>query len=295
MFGKAKPHNDNQPTETRSVRRLRARLDESHQLHALTTDPLLNAVRADQFRISVTRSMWLFLTLGLGFTATGVHAFLAGKLSPSDPLWWGAWLVEPALAGILITLLRWEAEMLSAGLDVEHDAVKRLKHLLLAATLITNVWSSLFPAKGSANAGNVFLHVVIPAVVYLIAEVMPVITHRCNQARDNALATLHHLPAAPPAPTVEVPAASPAPMVEVPAASPPADVPPAAETPVVTPPTPAPLVVTSLRLPGPMLAALDAKVTAVRSEGRAVTAQDVQDATRVPADFAARILADLAA
>ncbi|MFC0071977.1 hypothetical protein ACFFQW_50145, partial [Umezawaea endophytica] len=71
MFGKPKHHNDNQPAETRSVRRLRARLDESHQLHALTTDPLLGAVRADRFRISVTRSMWLFLAIGLGFTTTG--------------------------------------------------------------------------------------------------------------------------------------------------------------------------------------------------------------------------------
>jgi hypothetical protein len=273
VSGKPKPHHDNHPTETRSVRRLRARLDESHQLHALTTDPLLNAVRADRFRISVTRSMWLFLAVGLGFTATGVQAFLAGHLAPADPLWWGAWLVEPSLAGILVTLLRWEAEMLSADLDVGHRAVTRLKRLLLAATLVTNVWSSVRPATGSVNAGNVFLHVVIPAVVYLIAEVMPVITHRCNQARDNALATLD----------------------QVPAASPPADVPPPAETPAVASSTPAPVTVTSLRLPGPMLAALDAKVSAVRSEGRALTAQDVQDATRVPADFAARILRDLAA
>lgn len=267
MSGKSKPHHDKEPTETRSVRKLRARLDESHQLHALTTDPLLNAVRADRFRISVTRSMWLFLAVGLGFTTTGVQAFLAGHLTPAAVLWWGAWLVEPALAGILITLLRWEAEMLSAGLDVDHHAVKNLKRLLLAATLITNVWSSVRPATGPMNAGNVFLHVVIPAVVYLIAEVMPVITHRCNQARDNALAALHHLPAATPAPDLK----------PVDAAN------------------PTPLVVTSLRLPGPMLAALDAKVTDVRAQGRALTTQDVQDATRVPADFAARILADLAA
>jgi hypothetical protein len=275
VFGKPKHHNDNQPTETRSVRRLRARLDESHQLHALTTDPLLGAVRADRFRISVTRSMWLFLAIGLGFTTTGVQAFLAGKLTPADPLWWGAWLVEPALAGILITLLRWEAEMLSAGLDVEHKAVKRLKHVLLSATLITNVWSSLRPATGTVNAGNVFLHLVVPAVVYLIAEVMPVITHRCNQARDNALAS-HQVPAVAPPARPEVTAASPAPVAAV---------------------EPAAVVTTQarLRLPAQMVAALDAKTQDVRAQGRELTAQDVQDAVKVPADYAARIVRDLAA
>ncbi|MFC0071955.1 hypothetical protein ACFFQW_49795, partial [Umezawaea endophytica] len=230
---------------------------------------------ADRFRISVTRSMWLFLAIGLGFTTTGVQAFLAGKLTPADPLWWGAWLVEPALAGILITLLRWEAEMLSAGLDVEHKAVKRLKHVLLSATLITNVWSSLRPATGTVNAGNVFLHLVVPAVVYLIAEVMPVITHRCNQARDNALAA-HQAPAAAPPAHPEVTAASPAPVAAVEPAA------------VVT-------AQARLRLPAQMVAALDAKTQDVRAQGRELTAQDVQDAVKVPADYAARIVRDLAA
>ncbi|MFC0071949.1 hypothetical protein ACFFQW_49765, partial [Umezawaea endophytica] len=230
---------------------------------------------ADRFRISVTRSMWLFLAIGLGFTTTGVQAFLAGKLTPADPLWWGAWLVEPALAGILITLLRWEAEMLSAGLDVEHKAVKRLKHVLLSATLITNVWSSLCPATGTVNAGNVFLHLVVPAVVYLIAEVMPVITHRCNQARDNALAS-HQAPAATPPALAEVTAAVPSPVAVVESAA------------VVT-------THARLRLPAQMVAALDAKTQDVRAQGRELTAQDVQDAVKVPADYAARIVRDLAA
>jgi hypothetical protein len=75
------------------------------------------AVRVDRFRTSVTRCMWAFLAAGLGFTTTGVHDFLAGHLGPADPMWWGAWLVEPALAGILITLLRWEAEMISRGIS----------------------------------------------------------------------------------------------------------------------------------------------------------------------------------
>lgn len=126
--------------ETRAVRRLRARLAESRQLHGLSSDPLMHAVRLERFRVSVTRSMWFFLTLGLAFTTTGVHEFLAGHLTPAAVLWWGAWLVEPALAGVLVTLLRWEAEMLSRGLAVDAAPVTWLKRLLLGTTLVTNVW-----------------------------------------------------------------------------------------------------------------------------------------------------------
>jgi hypothetical protein len=277
MFGKPKRHN-----ETRSVRKLRARLDESHQLHQLTGDPQLNAVRVDRFRASVTRCMWLFLAAGLGFTTTGVHDFLAGHLGPADPMWWGAWLVEPALAGILITLLRWEAEMISRGISADHQTVKRLKRVLLGATLVTNVWSSIRPPSGPINHGMVFLHLVIPLVVYLIAEVMPVIQQRCTTARDKALN------APPPPPPVRLAATTPT-VPEDP--SPGQSVPNSAVT------SPAPVVVPTvrLRLPAPMLAALRDKSAQVRELGRELTAQDVQDAVKVAPEYAARIVRELAA
>jgi hypothetical protein len=257
MSRKPKPDNDNQPGETRAVRKLRARLDESRQLHALTGDPQLNAVRADRFRVSITRSMWFFLAAGLGFTTTGVHEFLAGHLTPADPMWWGAWLVEPALAGILITLLRWEAQMLSQGIPIASEPVSWLKRVLLGATLVTNVWCALAPADGQVNSGMVFLHVVIPLVVFLIAEVMPVIQQRCTTARDNAL---HSVP----------PAQTPAEPV------------PAART----------VARTKLRLPVHMRDALDATTAQL---GRPLTAEDVQAALNVPGDYAARIADQLAA
>ncbi|WP_433265948.1 hypothetical protein ACQPZF_39445 [Actinosynnema sp. CS-041913] len=234
------------------MRRLRARLAESHQLHGLTSDPLLLAVRLERFRVSVTRSMWFFLALGLGFTTTGVHEFLAGHLSPVDALWWGAWLVEPALAGILVTLLRWEAEMLSRGLAVDAAPVVWLKRLLLGATLVTNVWSSLRPPSGSVEYGVVFLHVVVPLVVFLIAEVMPVIQHRCNAARDRVMAST---PSKPSALTPVAPAAPRA----------------------------------ALKLPAHLQAVLGAKAAEVREQGRAITPADVQAAVNVPDAFAAAL------
>jgi hypothetical protein len=188
VFRKPAPRDDDGRPVSRRVRTLTTQLTEAHDVHRLATDPLLGAVTADRFRTSITRTMWVFLTIGLGFTTTGVHDFLAGDRSPSDPLWWGAWLAEPALAGILVTLLRWEAAMLTAGITVTDKPVKHLKRLLLGATLIANVWAGLAPAHGGISTGMVFFHLVIPLVVFLLAEVMPIIQQRCTQAREHALA-----------------------------------------------------------------------------------------------------------
>ncbi|MEU7528614.1 hypothetical protein AB0A74_22980 [Saccharothrix sp. NPDC042600] len=257
------------------MRRLRARLAESHQLHGLTSDPLLHAVRLERFRVSVTRSMWFFLALGLGFTTTGVHEFLAGHLTPAAVLWWGAWLVEPALAGILVTLLRWEAEMLSQGLAVDAAPVVWLKRLLLGATLVTNVWSSLRPPSGSVQYGVVFLHVVVPLVVFLIAEVMPVIQHRCNTAKEQALSDAEPRPLA--VPVASSTQTRPTSSAGHSAASPVAPTPPR----------------TPLKLPAHLQQQLAEMADQVRGEGRAVTPADVQAKVNVPDAFAALLAAQL--
>ncbi|AGM09558.1 hypothetical protein [Amycolatopsis keratiniphila] len=189
MFWKRKIEGEDTP-RSRRVRALADQLDEARDVHRLSTDPMLGAVTADRFRVSITRTMWVFLAIGLGFTTTGVHDFLAGDRPIADPLWWGAWLAEPALAGILVTLLRWEASMLSHGVTVDVKPVRYLKRLLLGATLVANVWAGLAPAHGEVSKGMVFFHLVIPLVVFLLAEVMPVIQQTCTRVREQALATV---------------------------------------------------------------------------------------------------------
>ncbi|WP_245886110.1 hypothetical protein [Umezawaea tangerina] len=171
--------------------------------------------------------------------------------------------MEPALAGILITLLRWEAEMISRGISASHQTVTRLKRVLLGATLVTNVWSSIRPPSGPINHGMVFLHVVIPLVVYLIAEVMPIIQQRCTAARDQALKAV-------PTQVVDQP------------------------RPDVSEPKSAVSALIRLRLPAPMIEALRVKRDQVDALGRELTAQDVQDAVKVAPDYAARIVRELA-
>ncbi|MFD7657894.1 hypothetical protein ACFV4N_28310 [Actinosynnema sp. NPDC059797] len=275
---------------TRAVRRLRHKLAEAHDVHALSADPLLGAVTAERFRVSVTRTMWFFLAVGLGFTTTGVHDFLAGTLPVTDPLWWGAWLVEPALAGILINLLRWEAQMIAAGIEINSRWVGGLKWVLLAATLITNVWSALTPSTGPIKSGNVFLHLLIPLVVFLLAEVMPVMQARCITARDNALKALPaHVDTAPPV--------DPAPAVDTSAADDPSLDAPMARPVAEHAPVPAPAVdpvqaVSALRLPPHMSHAL---TTRIGELGRPLDAHEVGQLLGVPDAFAARVADQLAA
>ncbi|MDX8146511.1 hypothetical protein SK854_30660 [Lentzea sp. BCCO 10_0061] len=269
-FQHNKKADEDRPEPTRAVRRLRHQLDEAHDVHALADDPLLAVVNADRLRVSISRSLWWFLAIGLGFTTTGVHDFLAGDLPVTDPLWWGAWLVEPALAGILITVLRWESEMLARGQHVDDGPVVKLKRLLLAATLVTNVWSAVSPSKGPVSAGNVFLHVVIPVVVFLLAEVMPIVQQRCVAVRDAALREATRRDAARTEAARETPPATTAP------------------TPTVSSLDP----FAGLRLPPPMCATLTARMDEL---GRPLTAPEVSELLRLPADFAARVADQLAA
>lgn len=283
MFGRRKTGPD--APASRRVRVLAGRLDEARDLHRLATDPLLGAVTADRFRASITRTMWCFLALGLGFTTTGVQDFLAGHLTPHDPLWWGAWLAEPALAGILITLLRWEAAMLAHGLDVAQKPVKYLKRVLLTATLVANVWAGLAPSHGTVSKGMVFFHLVIPIVVFLLAEVMPIIQQQCATARDHALTSdTAEFPEESTTDTAveTVPEVTDQP-ARVPAASP--------DDSDVEPST---VVLPRLKLPAPMTERIHAAVTEARQAGREPTAADIQRVVKIPSDLAARIVTDLA-
>jgi hypothetical protein len=117
----------------------------------------------------------------------------------------------------------------------------------------------------------VFLHVVIPVVVFLIAEVMPIIQQRCTTAREQALRSA-------PVPALATPAATPATVPTEPAPT--------------APVAPAPGAARPLRLPAHMRDALDARTAQL---GRPLTADEVREALNVPDDYAARIADQLAA
>lgn len=301
-------HRTRDPGETRTVRRLRAELAESRQIHRLAEDPLLVVVRLERQRRAITRGMWFFLALGLTYSTTGVQSFLAGHLPHDDPRWWGAWAVEPAFAGILILLLAFESEILSRGLPLTDPWVTRLKRTLLAASLFMNVYPTLRP-RGTEpfHLGDAFVHAVIPLLVFMLAEVMPVIQSKFHEAKDQASqpATLPTEPAsttsADPTPTEpSQPDAAPEPPAE-PAPVPQADAvpePPTDSAPTApADPAPAPSLRPALttRLPAPMQELIQQAAQQAATEGRALTPADVRAVVRVPEALAEQIAQEMQA
>ncbi|HWO66672.1 MAG TPA: hypothetical protein VNO31_42245 [Umezawaea sp.] len=252
---------------TKRVVDLRRKKAESSQLRGLVDDPDMLAVRIEGQRRTITRGMWFFLTLGLGFTTAGVQDFLAGHRPITDPLWWAAWLAEPMLAGILIMLLVFESEVLSHGLAVDDVWVKRLKRTLLTSTLFMNVWPALAPIWSAGKPfefGNLAIHLIVPLVVFMVAEVMPVIQQRMNEAILKAYRAARPAPKASTAPTAKVSEASPALATS-----------------------------TRIRLPESLLNAVKAKAAEAAAAGRELTVADVQATVRVTPDMAEQIVKEV--
>ncbi|WP_420118559.1 hypothetical protein [Micromonospora sp.] len=282
----------------RPVRKLSKRLDVARQLHDLEQDAAaLDIVDIERLRVSVTRSLWVFLAVGSVFTTTGVQDFLAGNLTPADPVWWGCWGVEPCLVGILITILRWEAAMIARSIDIDSRAVDWLKRFLLGSTLVMNVVPALWPREGSISAGMLAAHIMVPVLVFFLAEVMPIVQARCTQARRAVVLTnpetnypepaeLTPAATAVPAPSRQVAPVAP---VEIPA------VPVMPQTtptpaPVAPPQTPVPAVVVGLEGLG-IPVAIQAQIRQLVADSPdPVTAVDVQRATRLPLPIAARVI-----
>lgn len=261
---------------TKRVVDLRRRKAESAHLRGLVDDPDMVAVRIESQRRTITRGMWFFLTLGLAFTTAGVQDFLAGHREHSDPLWWAAWLAEPMLAGILIMLLMFEAEILSRGLTITDVWVGRLKKVLLSSTLVMNVWPAVAPwltGNERFDGGNLAIHIIVPVVVFGVAEVMPVIQHKFNEAITRAYRdAVRDTRPVPPTPTAQ----------------------PAAPTVETTAPRTAALTTASrVKLPAQILDQVKAKAAELASEGRELTADDVRTVVRVTPEMAAQIAAEV--
>ncbi|MQM28704.1 hypothetical protein [Glycomyces albidus] len=281
--------------EARKVAKLREKVREARQVHRIADDPYLKVVELDRFRSSITGALWFFLSVGLGYTTVGVHDFIAEGLTVTDPMWWGAWAVEPALAGMLITVLRWEAAMLMRGIRIDSNWVSFTKWALLGSTLIMNILSSL----GGSTVEKV-LHVAFPALVFCLAEVMPVVQDRFGQARAKILAEIAALaaaadkqaeaakqastrpaPVSPPVTVASLEAELPAPP-STPAPVSPGLPPLTVSSPDVTPPSH----VTPPKLPAHIAQSIEAKAVELARAGRTITATDVQAVIKLPAAMA---------
>jgi len=281
--------------EAKKVAKLRKRLGVARQVHAIADDPYLKVVELDALRSSITGSLWFFLSVGLAYTTVGVHDFIAHGLTITDPMWWGAWAVEPALAGMLITVLRWESAMLIRGIRIESRWVSFTKWALLGSTLVMNVLSAVGTTKV-----ELILHIAFPLLVFCLAEVMPVVQDRFGRARSKVLAEIADRIAAEEAER-EADQAKDAPAVTAPAVSPPVTVaaleadfdrapaPVSPSLPPVAPRSPEPTPPAHLprpKLPAAVAHTVESRAAELAAAGRAITAADVQALIALPASMA---------
>jgi hypothetical protein len=276
--------------EAKKVAKLREKVREARQVHRIADDPYLKVVELDRFRASITGSLWFFLAVGLAYTTVGVHDFIAEDLTIADPMWWGAWAVEPALAGMLITVLRWEAAMLMRGIRIESRWVSFTKWTLLSSTLIMNVLSAI-----GTTTVELVLHVAFPGLVFCLAEVMPVVQDRFGVARAKVLAQIAALAAEAeqterePVPVKPAPAPTTVASLEADfersPAPPSPGLPPVAPSPSTSEPTP-PVHLSRPKLPAPMLQQLENRAAELAEAGRAITVADVQAVINLPASMA---------
>lgn len=148
---------------------------------------------AERARRWVDVAAWTAIGLGLAFTAVNVQTFAAAGAAVGSLGWWAAWLLDPMVSVLLLSVVR--AEQVTARWQVAMPwPVAATKWGTFAATYCMNTWSSWRDVVPS----GVVLHSVAPLVVLLGAEVAPVL-------RDRLTAAVHAATGiADPAPTATV-------------------------------------------------------------------------------------------
>ncbi len=189
-------------TPVSKVDKLRTDAAVSAQVRALTSHPDVIALRVEKIRSQVDALIWAGMLLGLAFTMVNVQEFAAAHAVVWSLAWIAAWLLDPMVSLVLIAVLR--AEQVTARYQVETGKwVRRTKVFAFAATYVMNTWK----AWGALDAAGIVLHSVPPVLVYMAAEVGPILRDRLTEAvlKAAAMATVNqpvnhaHTPAMEPA------------------------------------------------------------------------------------------------
>lgn len=185
-------------TPMSKVDKLRTDATVSAQVRALTSHPDVIALRVEKIRSQVDALIWAGLLLGLAFTMVNVQEFAAGGAAVFTLPWIAAWLLDPMVSLVLIAVLR--AEQVTARYRVETgEWVRRTKVFAFAATYVMNTWK----AWAVLDPAGIVKHSFPPILVYLAAEVGPILRDRLTEAvlraADMAVATQADTPATEPA------------------------------------------------------------------------------------------------
>jgi hypothetical protein len=164
--------------DTKRVRKHRKRAAEAARLHSLAQDPMTRAYRVLRTRRRLIAGAMVALTLALGWSTAGVHAFAAEGAAKWSPGWVFAWFVEPFMSLALLVVVGARAYLSTLGQPIESRTLTRIEWLFLGLTFGMNAWPHLWwalPPGEKFSLSSLVLHVLGPIVAVAIVIALPII------------------------------------------------------------------------------------------------------------------------
>lgn len=139
------------------------------------------AESVERVAVQVDRLCWAGVLLGLAFTMTNVQQFAAAGAAAWSLPWCTAWLLDPMVSVVLLSILR--AEQITARHGVHTGRwVRAAKWFTLTATYVMNTWE----AFTAGSPAGVVLHSVPPLVVFVAAEAVTDLRDKLGAAQSAA-------------------------------------------------------------------------------------------------------------
>lgn len=157
--------------------RLLERAQLAGQVRRAQTDPDVVALSVERVRAVSWALAWAGVVLGLGFTLVNVQRFGAQGAPAWSGEWVAAWLLDPMVSLVLISVLL--AEHVTARYQVDIGFWPRTaKWFALTATYVMNTWS----AWAVADPALIVLHSVPPLLVLMAVEAAPAMRERLTES-----------------------------------------------------------------------------------------------------------------
>jgi hypothetical protein len=188
---------------------LQAKADAAAAKRRLAADPSVRALELAGRRDRLIRVLWAVMISAMAYTCVNVQTYVAGPIDWHKPMWWVAWLVDPLLSAIVVSLVKSRGDLAGSD-DKRGDTILLIVELgVLFAVLGMNVapvlsghpagWRPGVPAA-PLDVSALVRDMVIPSAAFAVALVLPIVAARYNRRIDalHAQATVARQPAAGP-------------------------------------------------------------------------------------------------
>lgn len=165
------------PPKSKRATRLFGAAQDAAAVRGYQTHPDVAALAIERWRRNANLLIWVGVLFGLCWTVPHVQGFVAGGAPEWSTRWVTAWAVEPSIAAPLIGIL-W-AEQVAGRYGIKLAGWPRFtKWACLVATYAMNTWEYW----AQVEPRGVLIHSVPPLLVFLCAEVLPIVRERMTES-----------------------------------------------------------------------------------------------------------------